>query len=611
MERWICTVCGYIHVGETPPDICPQCGAPKEKFVMMQDQDASMKAAHDALSTKSASPTEVANEKDSAAIEQNTADVIVAGTGAAAFSAAITAINEGCSVIMLEKAAQIGGTTIRSGGGFWTPNNKFQREHGVKDDREQALKYMARYSFPHLYRSGLKQFGLPDNEYELIEAMVDHAAEMTEYLEEIGALVLCEEINWAGRAQVDYQDQLPENGSIRGRCLYTKDSEGKLGYGFVLIGHLKAWADMHHIPMLVEHEVTRIRRDDRGRVIGVEALHGGKTVQFTANKGVVFGSGGFSHNSELMLHFGKGPIFGSCSAATNTGDFVSLASEIGAKIGNMGGAFRAQAVFEKALNNPGGFNNIFFVPGDSVLEVNKYGKRVMDEKRNYSDRGMVHFVWDPNRAEWTNMLLFLIYDERTADLWQGYPPYPAGLADAEHIIKVEKLDELGKALSERLDSLADNTGGFSLDEQFDENLLATISRFNQFAQSGKDGDFQRGDFAYDREWTTFPPTKPNTGKWPEDMNKNYTMFPLSKQGPYYCMILSSSTLDTNGGPVINKHGQVLDVHGDVIEGLYGAGNCIASPTANAYWGAGSTIGPALTFGYIAGRYVSGNPVSEL
>lgn len=608
MKRWICTVCGYIHEGDTPPDICPQCGAPKEKFVMMQDQDESMKAAYDALQHKTTNKSQDASAREPKPSEQNTADVIVVGTGAAAFSAAITAVNEGCSVIMLEKAPQIGGTTIKSGGGFWTPHNKFQRARGVNDDREQALKYMARYSFSHLYRPDSERFGLPVNEYELIEAMVDHAAEMTEYLEDIGALVLCEEINWTGKPQVDYQDQLPENGSVRGRCMYTQDSNGKLGYGYILVGHLKSWADKHHIPMLVEHEATRILRDDNGRVSGVEALHKGQLVQFTANRGVIFGSGGFSHNPELMLHFERGPIFGSCSAPTNTGDFISLASEIGAKIGNLGGAFRAQGVFENYLKNPNGFNNIFFVPGDSVLEVNKYGKRVMDEKRNYSDRGMVHFVWDPNRAEWTNMLLFLIYDHRTADLWQGYPPYPAGIADAEHIIKVDKLKDLGDEIRKHLEEFKDYTGGFSLDESFDENLLATVSRFNRFAQSGKDEDFQRGDFAYDREWTTFPPTKPNAEKWPADMNKNYTMAPLSESGPYYCMVLSSSTLDTNGGPIINKNSQVLDTHGKVIEGLYGAGNCIASPTANAYWGAGSTIGPALTFGYIAGRYASGNPV---
>ncbi|HEY5276680.1 MAG TPA: FAD-binding protein, partial [Coriobacteriia bacterium] len=110
-----------------------------------------------------------------------------------------------------------------------------------------------------------------------------------------------------------------------------------------------------------------------------------------------------------------------------------------------------------------------------------------------------------------------------------------------------------------------------------------------------------------REWTTFPPVAPGA-EWPPTGSKNITMYPLSPKGPYHAIILGAGTLDTNGGPMINGKAQVLDTHGKPIPGLYGAGNCIASPTANAYWGAGSTIGPALTFGHIAGLNAMDEPV---
>ena len=528
------------------------------------------------------------------------ADVVVVGSGAAAHSAAITARSRSAEVTMVEKAPRYGGTTIRSGGGFWIPNNRFQREKGIKDKKDDALRYMARYSFPQLYNPDDSRLGLPENEYNLITTYYDTAWRMVDYMWDIGAVKSIQEINWTGKPQVDYMDHLPENKGIRGRVLYSVDADGKMAYGGELIRQLKKWVDDNQVPLMLNHRVKKILRNKDGEVVGVEAeTKDNKSVRFRARKAVIFGSGGFTHNPSLMLHFQRGPHFGGCAAPSNTGDFVYIAGAIGAQLGNMASAFRAEIVLEQALSDPGGSHNVFYILGDSIFEVNRYGLRIMDEKRNYNDRAMMHFTWDPLRAEWTNMLVFMIYDQRTATLWQGFPPLPVHGVQASYIISGSSLDELAKNINERLIKLASKTGGFKLDKSFADNLKRTVARFNEFARTGIDADFRRGEFDYDREWTTFPPTIPDF-QWPPVGINNYTMHPLSEEGPYYAIILGAGTLDTNGGPIINHKAQVLNTEGKPIPSLYGAGNCIASPTANAYWGAGSTIGPALTYGYIAG-----------
>ena len=537
-------------------------------------------------------------------------DVVVVGSGAAAYSAAITAHVNGAGVIMVEKAPMAGGTTIRSGGGFWIPNNRFQKQAGIADKKEDAVRYMARYSFPQLYNPDDARLGLPENEFNLISTYYDTASKMLDFMWDNGAIKSTMEINWTGKPQVDYMDHLPENKGIRGRVCYSMDTNGKQSYGSELVKQLKAWADARKIPLLLDHRVTRILRGGSGEVTGVEATtNDNKKVAFKARKAVIFGSGGFTHNKDLMLHFQRGPHFGGCAAPTNTGDFALMAGAIGAELGNMAGAFRAELMLEPALSDPNGVHNVFYVLGDSILEVNRYGLRYGDEKRNYTDRAMTHFVWDPLRAEWTNMLTFMIYDQRTATLWQGFPPLPPQGFAAPYVISGATLDELAQNIKTRLTSLAPQTGGFSVDDKFADNLKKTVSRFNEFAGSGADTEFHRGEFNYDREWTTFPPLVPGT-QWPPEGSKNYTMYPLSASGPYFAQILAAGTLDTNGGPIINNKAQVLDTAGQPIPGLYGTGNCIASPTANAYWGGGSTLGPALTFGHIAGINAAGESVKN-
>lgn len=528
------------------------------------------------------------------------ADIIVVGSGGAAYSAAIAAHSTGAKVTMVEKAGSYGGTTIRSGGGFWVPNNRFQREKGIVDSKQDAIRYMAHYSYPHLYNPDDPHLGLPDHEYELIDTYYDHASEMIDFFDGIGAIKPIPEINWTGQLQIDYQEGIPENKNIRGRVLYSQDPKGRLSYGVELIRQMNAWAETHGIPLMLDHRVSRIVQGSEGEVTGVEATTSdGRPVSFHARKAVIFGSGGYTHNPELMLRLQRGPHFGGCAAPTNTGDFFKLALEIGAMPANTAGAWRAEIILEQALSDPAGVHNVFYVLGDSMLEVNRLGLRVMNEKRNYTDRAMVHFAWDPNKAEWTNMLVFWIYDDRTATLWGGYPPLPPQGAQAPYVITADTFDALALSIADRLAQLSPHTGGFALDPAFAENLVATVTRYNRFATSGVDEEFQRGDFAYDREWTTFPPVVPGA-EWPPPDSKNITMYPLSAEGPYHAIILGVGTLDTNGGPMINGKAQVLDTHGEPIPGLYGAGNCIASPTANAYWGAGSTLGPALTFGYLAG-----------
>lgn len=584
MKKWKCTVCGYIHNGETPPEVCPVCGATKDRFILFENSEMKTAQKREPFS--------------------KAADVLVVGTGAAAFAAAVTARQYGASVIMLEKGNYIGGTTSRSGGGYWAPGNQWQKAMGIEDPREDCLRYMARYSYPHLYHESAPGYGVPPHEFSLLEAYADSAKKMAAFFDDIGALKSIEEINWTGKPQVDYMDHLPQNKGIRGRTLYPKGKDGKLAAsGAELIRQMEAWARAQNIQIVTDCEVTAILQDQDGRVNGLKAIVDSETIAFQARKGVIFGSGGYSHDSQRMLQWQRGPHFGGCSVPTNTGDFIRMAGTLGAQMGNTAGAFRAQSMVEAYFQNPGGSSNIFYLIGDSMLLVNKYGERIMDEKRNYTDRAMLHFVWDPVKAEWKNMLTFLLFDQRCLELWQGFPPMPANDHEMPYLIKADTLKEIQQNLQQRLEKLAPHIGGFQLDPNFLPTLNNTIKTFQRYAQNGVDEDFHRGENMYDREWTTFPPTVPN-GQWPPKGSKNSTMYPLSEHGPYYTLILGAGTLDTNGGPIIDRDARILDWQGNPIPGLYGAGNCIASPTANAYWGAGSTIGPALTFGYRAALHVT-------
>jgi hypothetical protein len=292
---------------------------------------------------------------------------------------------------------------------------------------------------------------------------------------------------------------------------------------------------------------------------------------------------------------------------TNEGDLVYMAQAIGAQLSNMNSAWNAQNPLEAVLKSPSSPNEIWQDPGDSMILVNKYGVRVTDEKRSYNDRTKIHFYWDPVEQEFVNMVMMMVYDQRTADLMAGNYPFPGPNDDKSLVISGQTVQELGTNIRARVASLSSQLGIFGIADSFETNLAATITKFNGFANSGVDSDFKRGFYPYDKAWySVFSPPVKGT-QWPANDKPNITMYPFTAQGPYYCILIGGGTLDTNGGPKINEKAQILDTKENPIPGLYGAGNCIASLMPN-YIAAGATIGNALTSGYIAGMNAAKEPV---
>jgi len=254
-------------------------------------------------------------------------------------------------------------------------------------------------------------------------------------------------------------------------------------------------------------------------------------------------------------------------------------------------------VLEQALAARNVPSSVFNLPGDSMIQVNREGRRVGDEKRYYNDRTQVHFYWDPHRGRYPNLIQVMIYDQRCREKFGAtdiYGVMPRPEVHMRSVLTGQTLEELASVVDTRLAEIANRTGSFRLDADFTSNLKDTIARFNNFATTGVDLDFHRGEFPADN-----PPGVDPTSKYPNPM-----MYPIASTGPYYAVLIGGGTLDTKGGPKINVHGQVLDTQGQAISGLYGAGNCIASPAAEGYWSRGATIGPAMTFGALAGRHAA-------
>lgn len=524
-------------------------------------------------------------------------DVVIVGSGAAGLASALFLAWDGNKVLVLEKANELGGTTKKAAFWYWVPNNKAMRALGLRDEKGDCIRYMGRLSQPQSYDPDSPRFGLTEWEYDACEAIYDYASTATELLAEKGAL----EYRHAA-AVPDYWAELPEDKAPTGRVLLPKGArESMSDGGEVAVRTMSECAHKAGVDILTGHRVQCAIVNEAGEVIGVEADTGdGKTLRFKGRKAVIFATGGFVHDIEMRKNFLSAPIMGACAALGNEGDFVNIGSALGATLRNMNYAWMCPVVLEKALKRDVGLIGTFSPSGDSMIYVDRDGRRATNEKLAYNESAQAFFRWDPTQSSYPNLVLIAVWDQRSqqnsASEEYGRFIVPEGRDDA-HVIKGGTLEELAAGISARLKELGNVIGSITLAQSFAANLKSTIERFNGFARSGKDLDFRRGERQVEQLFNGPAATEP--------AGPNPTMYPISDTGPYYAALMGGGSLDTKGGPLTNRHGQVLDAMGKVIPGLYGVGNCVASVAGRAYWAGGATLGPILAYAYLAAQSVHG------
>ncbi len=529
-------------------------------------------------------------------------DVAVLGSGAAALSAAVAAHGHGAGRVgVFEKAEVVGGTSAMSGGMIWIPCNHHMAASGITDSRDEALRYLDSLSHDRI---------LP----ELAEAYVDGGPEMLRWFEDNTPVVFeivddfpdyhpehpggktgggrsleCplfpfgELGEWADRVSRSRQmgAHVLMNETTLGRgattavdreVLEQRERANLRGCGQALMGRLlKACLDRGIEPR-TGHRATALLVDG-GRVAGVRFEAGDDGVDVAARH-VVLATGGFEWDHELIRSFIRGPLERAVSIETNTGDGLKMAMRAGAALGNMQEAWWVPVI---DVPDDDGRTFAWMVNRERVqprsIMVNRAGKRFANEAANYNAFGAAFHQLDAGSFEYTNLPAWLLFDHQYATRsglyrFRGEGPVPGWLLAAETLAE-----------------LADRAGidGLQLEE--------TVARWNAQVADLDDSDFGRGRSVNDTHWGD------------GTRSASATLGPIDTP-PYYAVQVRPGALGTKGGPRTNRFGQVLDVDGEVIEGLYAAGNVMASAMGMTYGGAGGTLGPAMVFGFLAGCHAA-------
>lgn len=558
-------------------------------------------------------------------------DVIVVGSGAGGLTAALMAQDLGLDSLIIEKTALIGGTTAVSAGVIWIPDNPLLAALGATDSAEDARTYL-RQTVGELYDADKIQAYLDSG-----PAMVDYLARHTEirfrpaplpdYYSNLPggkesyraldpepldarcladnrelirpphpqivvgglmfntgevATILRREPGWLGLV---FRQAAAQYSAIPWRLRHH--SSPRLTLGNALIGRclLSIWK--RQIPLWRHTALLDLIRDEQGAVIGLTASKDGKILRLRARRGVILATGGFSANPQLRAqHLRRSPnVDRSVAPDFNCGDGILAGIRSGAATDLMEEAWWIPSYrINRAQLSSGMFMERAF-PGS--LMVDQSGKRFTNEAANYDHTG--RSLANLSASQGADSPAFFIFDGRFRSRYMAGPLMGApSLFDVFWSKEVKEL--IVKAPS--IEALATRLG-------IDPSALQlSVDRFNQFAITGVDRDFNRGEERYDRHYSD-PRVKPNS-----------TMAPLLKP-PFYALPVYAGDIGTKGGLATDRDARVLDAGGSAIPGLYAIGNTAASLMGRSYPGGGVTIGPSMVFGTRAALHIADKSIDDL
>lgn len=547
-------------------------------------------------------------------------DVLVIGTGAGGMASAAFAANRGARTLIVEKSEQYGGSSATSGGGIWIPASGSAAAQGQTDTPEEAFTYIKGLTGNMVADSRIRAFvenarlmvrrieaisdlrltAIPYTDYQAEKpggkmgyrshaCNTMHASDLRP--EDFATLrtthpsaMLFGKIPWTIMESAPMITRGPGWKGTMARVLwrYYSDIPQRLRsarsrfivFGSAIAGHLKNALNRDGAEMWLNAPLVELIREPGGRVEGAVIRRDGQDLRIRAAKAVILAAGGFERNQAMRSKYLPGaeshPEW-SAGQENNTGDAIEAGLRIGAATDLMGEAWWAPT-----LRVPGESRArpLFYeraLPGNII--VNQLGERYMNEARSYDIAGRA--MIDADQPDARTIPSWIVCDARFRKKYPMGPLVPL-LPDWTLPRDVRRMYVKANTIRE----LAERMG---VDPARLEN---TVSRVNRFAATGLDEDFGRGSAPYDRYYGD-QSVQPNPNLAPLDM------------APFYALKVYPGDIGTKGGLATDEAARVLDAAGQVIPGLYAIGNNSASVMGPAYPGAGSTLAPAMTFGFLA------------